>query len=157
MGKDVWYDESLLVPFMIRWPGRIPPRKDDLHFGNPDILPTLLDLMGLSKHIPVGVQGSNYSNTFRAQPDDRPSSAFYFYTAPQLIDRPDRCGVKTDRYTFVVDRNNRSDQLILHSNEQDLYQLENIADREREVVGALIVELNQWHCRTNDPWVLIDQ
>ena len=78
MGKDVWYDESLLVPFIIRWPGGISPGRDDLLFSAPDIMPTLLGLMGLTESIPSAAEGSNYSQAFLGYPCDRPASAFYF-------------------------------------------------------------------------------
>jgi len=152
MGKDVWYDESLLVPFMIRWPGRIPEGTDDLLFGTPDIMPTLLGLMGLVDSVPAGVEGVDYSRALIGEPCERPTSAFYFFSAPQFPDQPDRRGVRTDRYTFVVTRHAQGDEFILHDNETDPYQLENVAGREPGVVRALTEELNEWLRKTNDPW-----
>ena len=155
MGKDVWYDESLLVPFIIRWPGKISPGKDDLLFGTPDIMPTLLGLMGLSASIPPRTEGSDYSEAFLGHPCDRPASAFYFFSAPQFPDRPDRRGVRTDRYTFVVTRCDQGDELVLHDNVEDPYQLENMAAQEPGIVRSLTAELNRWLSKTNDPWPFI--
>ena len=152
MGKVVWYDESLLVPFMIRWPREIAPGTDDLLFSAPDIMPTLLGLMGLANATPSAVEGSDYAAAFLGQPSDRPTSAFYFFSAPQFPDQPDRRGLRTDRYTFIVIRPPQNDELILHDNLNDPYQRENIADQEPGVVRRLIRELNGWLRKTNDPW-----
>jgi len=152
MGKVVWYDESLLVPFMIRWPQMIAPGDEDLLFGVPDIMPTLLGLMGLASANPTGIEGTNYSAAFLGQPCDRPKSAYYFFTAPQFSDQPERRGVRTDRYTFVVFRQANGDELVLHDNLNDPYQLKNIAEQEPDVVLKLTQELNVWLKKTNDPW-----
>ena len=89
MYKDIWYDESLLVPFIVRWPNRIRPGTEDLLFSAPDIMPTLLGLMGVTNGIPADVEGTDYSAAFLGQPCERPTSAYYFYSAPQF---PDRAG-----------------------------------------------------------------
>jgi arylsulfatase A-like enzyme len=47
MTKNVHYEESMRVPFIIRWTGTLAPRTDDLLLSTPDIHPTLLELMGL--------------------------------------------------------------------------------------------------------------
>jgi arylsulfatase A-like enzyme len=152
MGKDVWYDESLMVPFMIRWPGKIESGSEVLLFSTPDIMPTLLGLMGLNVSVPAEVEGSDYARVFLGQPCDRPTSAFYFLAGPQFPDRPERRGVRTDRYTFVVIRQAGHDEFVLHDNLSDPYQLENIADQEPGVVYKLKEELNGWLQKTNDPW-----
>ncbi len=157
MYKDVWYDESLLVPFIIRWPNRITPGTEDLLFSAPDIMPTLLGLMGVDDGVPADVEGTDYSAVFLGQPCERPTSAFYFYAAPQFPDHPDRRGLRTDRYTFVVIRHEQGDEFILHDNVEDPYQLKNVAGQAPDVIQALTAELNGWLSRTNDPWQPIGQ
>lgn len=152
MGKEVWYDESLLVPFVIRWPGRIAPGHDDLLLSVPDIMPTLLGLAGHGSHVPPAVEGADYSEVFLGGAYERPTSAFYFHSAPQFPDQPERRGVRTHRYTFVVIRNAEKDELLLHDNIADPYQLENVAEGEPAVVKALTEELNRWLEKTGDPW-----
>ncbi len=49
MHKVVWYEESLLIPFIIRYPGVIEPGQEDLLIGVPDLMPTLLKLMGIEE------------------------------------------------------------------------------------------------------------
>lgn len=152
MGKSVWYDESLLIPFMIRWPGSILPGKDDLLLSAADIMPTLLGLMGCAGDIPDVVEGTNYSDALLGRACERPTSAFYFHTAPQSPAQCDRRGVRTERYTFVVIRNEQKDEFILHDNQEDPYQLTNIAEKKPHIVRALSKEINQWLIKTKDPW-----
>ena len=55
--KNSPFSESMNVPFIVRFPGKIKPRLDDLMLSSPDIMPTLLGLAGLSGSIPATVQG----------------------------------------------------------------------------------------------------
>ena len=152
MGKDVWYDESLLVPFIIRWPDRIAPGRDNLLFSAADIMPTLLGLMGFGHHIPDEVEGVDYSKVFLGKECERPESVFYFYSEPQSPEEPERRGIRTDHYTFVVSRDQEGDTSVLHDNQEDPYQLKNIADQKPALVKKLREELDRWLEKTNDPW-----
>ena len=42
--KNSIWRESLNIPFLVRYPGRVPHRVDDLLLSTPDIMPTLLGL-----------------------------------------------------------------------------------------------------------------
>ena len=44
--KNSIWRESLNIPFLVRYPGRVPHRVDDLLLSTPDIMPTLLGLAG---------------------------------------------------------------------------------------------------------------
>ena len=153
VSKNVHWEESMRVPFLIRWPGRIPARRDDLLISVPDIYPTLLDLMGLSSEIPEGVQGTSHAALFLGGDGPRPTSALYLKIPvenPALGWR----GVRTHRYTLAIHRREgQPDRSFLHDNIADPFQLENLADRRPEVVERLIEEeLLPWLRRTGDPW-----
>lgn len=49
MHKSVCYEESIGIPFIIRWPGKIPARRDNLLLSPADMMPSLLGLMGLDQ------------------------------------------------------------------------------------------------------------
>ncbi len=72
--KNTYYEEAVRVPFIIRWPGYIPIRRDDLLLSAPDIYPTLLDLMGFRGNIPASIEGTSYAPLFRGEQQDRPIS-----------------------------------------------------------------------------------
>jgi arylsulfatase A-like enzyme len=150
MHKGVWYDESLLVPFIIRWPERIRPGRDDLLLGVPDVMPSLLSLMGLGDQIPADIEGADLSGAFLGREIERPRSAFYIlpdYQAPHS----GRRGVRTHDHTFVVDRTGDEEQIILHDNRADPFQMTNIADAAPDIVAELHDELDGWLRKTNDP------
>ncbi len=151
MNKLVWYDESLLVPFLIRWPGRIRPGRDDLLLSVPDIMPSLLGLMGLGGNIPQEVQGKDYSAILRGQPMERPASALYMWIKPEDLSSGAR-GLRTHDYTYVVKREDGRESRMLYDNRNDCYQMENVAGRKPDVVRRLQDELTAWLERTRDCW-----
>lgn len=57
MGKNIWYEESIRIPFMVRGKGIAPGRTDEL-FASMDHMPTLLDMAGLP--VPDTVQGKSF-------------------------------------------------------------------------------------------------
>ena len=55
-GKNIFYEEAVRVPFLMRWQGNIPAGiRNDVCLNTPDIMPTLLSLMGLP--CPSGIEG----------------------------------------------------------------------------------------------------
>ena len=150
MHKVVWYDESLLIPFIIRYPEVIEPGEDDLLIGVPDLMPTLLQLMGIEE-LPEKVEGSDYSLVLTGDEGEKPTSAFYI--VPNL-DNPKfgNRGLRTDDYTFVIQRSEKGETVHLYNLSEDPYQQKECAEIEPEIVARLRMELNDWLQKTNDPW-----
>jgi len=150
MHKSVCYEESIGIPFIIRWPGRIPVRRDNLLLSPPDMMPSLLGLMGLSQSIPNDLEGSDYSSIMLGRPGTRPTSALYLNCAGQYGGNR---GLRTHRYTFAISRQkDGKNEVLLFDNKKDPYQLDNIAESSPEVVRRLTGELNQWLRKTKDSW-----
>ena len=106
MQKVVWYEESLGIPCIVRWPGRIAPRRDDLLLSVPDTMPSLLGLMGLGDKTPDGVEGADHSAMMLgAKAPARPDSALYLNVKPA---RPEigRRGGRTPPHTVARHRPN---------------------------------------------------
>jgi arylsulfatase A-like enzyme len=152
--KNVHFEESMRVPFLIRWIDRIQPRRDDLLLSTPDIYPTLLDLMGLDESIPSEVDGVSHAQLFLTGEGTRPESQLYLWT-PYGEPAWGRRGVRTKRYTLVIERSpGKPERTILHDNVSDPYQLENVADKKPDVVRELSEKhLRTWLERTSDPWL----
>jgi arylsulfatase A-like enzyme len=70
--KNVIFEESIQVPFLIRWPGRIKPGTDDLLISTPDLYPTLLELMSQESNVPTEVEGKSFAPTILGQKQERP-------------------------------------------------------------------------------------
>ena len=150
MHKGVFYEESIGIPFIIRWPGKIPARRDNLLLSPADIMPSLLGLMGLAHSIPNDVEGGDYSAIMLGGPGARPTSALYLNcSGPDGGNR----GLRTHRYTFTINRQkDGKNEILLFDNKNDPYQLENIAGSSPEAVRRLTGKLNQWLRKTKDPW-----
>ncbi len=58
--KHVWFEESVGIPFIIRWPGKIQPDRTGALLNSPDHLPSILALMGIRPG--DSVQGFDYSD-----------------------------------------------------------------------------------------------
>lgn len=74
MAKHVWYEESIGVPFCIRWPKVIAPRRTDLLLNTVDIMPTLLRLLQLD--IPNTVEGIDLSDYIIEEKSGGPEEAY---------------------------------------------------------------------------------
>jgi arylsulfatase A-like enzyme len=153
ISKNNRYEESMRIPFMIRYPGRIKPRRDDLLMSVPDLYPTLMELMGFKKDIPADVEGTSYAKQFTSSGGPRPDAQLYMWV--NVSDsKYGRRGIRTDRYTFVIVRQKgKEEKVILHDRTKDKYQLKNIAGERPEVVKELKEKLGELLRKTNDPWL----
>ena len=145
MTKNFIYDESFLVPFIIRYPG-IRPRVENLLMGTFDVMPTLMGLMGLKERIPKTVQGTNYSRglaTGNYDETPRPVSAPYLHGKDK--------GVKTNRYTYLVKSNGKVE---IYNNEADPYQIRRLGTKDipGKDLRLLKMELGNWLSRAGDVW-----
>lgn len=136
------WDESIRVPFVMRWPGHCPAGHQTPALLNAmDIMPTLLELVGL----PVGqtVEGSSFAASALGAQFCGPSSAFIHNTCPFGEPLPEWRGVRTVRYTYVE---TRQGPWLLYDNEADPYQLSNLVDRAgwAHVRRDLAEELRCW-------------
>jgi arylsulfatase A-like enzyme len=141
ISKNNPYEESMRVPFLIRWPGRIPARQDDLLLSTVDVYPTLLDLMGLGGEAPAEVQGTSYARLFWGEETERPSSQLYLWMP---VDRPalGRRGLRTERYTYVENRlPGEPSSCELYDRVEDPYQLVEISAQVPEVASELSAAL----------------
>lgn len=151
--KNNHYEESMRIPFLFRWPGRIKPRRDDLLVSVPDIFPTLLDLMGIGDAVPPSVEGISHAPLFLSGEGFRPQSQLYLWV-PYGKPEWGRRGIRTHRYTLMVSHMpEEPEDVVLHDNIEDPYQIENIASSQTEVVKGLIDrELKPWLEKTRDPF-----
>lgn len=148
MKKNVEFEESFGIPFIVRYPGTLKHRTDNLLFSAVDMMPTLLGLMGLSDQIPASVQGTDFSPLFRDGASGkvpRPQSALYFGAGPE------RRGIRTDKYTFVIGQDGVES---LYNNIDDPYQMKNLSlsdipENDRDMLAS---ELGTWLKTAEDQW-----
>lgn len=158
MHKSVWYEESLRVPFIARFPGRLEAgASDGLLLSAPDIAPTLLSLIGLGDRLPDTMQGANHADVLTGESDARPDSALYWAEGSGAR------GLRTARYTLArklgrsantreAGPDDATSATELYDNHNDPYQLHNLADEKPELVSELRGELQAWLGRIDDSW-----
>jgi len=162
--KNSIYTEAFEVPFLIRWPGLNTSRLDNLLMGTPDIMPTLLGLMGFEESIPEEVQGFNYAPVLTQESEiSRPKSALYIRNGSGPKDEqglvhsyfPVARGVKTHQYTLelVINKKHELVSSRFYNDNADPYQLNNMpVDFQDPVVKSLMQEMAFWLKQSNDPW-----
>ncbi|MCF7567070.1 sulfatase [Sabulilitoribacter arenilitoris] len=154
-GKDLPYEEAMRIPLIIKYPEKLSPRKEDLMLSIPDIYPTLMGLMGFENDIPQAVSGTNFTNYLFKGEGEIPQSQLYIWVGERT--NTGLRGVRTKRYTFVVNNNppiHIPDSLLLFDNHKDPYQMKNIAYQNPKLVDSLKTVLSDWLIRTNDPYKL---
>lgn len=152
IAKNNSYAESMRVPFLLRWPGRIKPGRDDLLLSTPDICPTLLDLLGFGAAIPKTVEGTSRARAILTGRGSRPSTQLYL-EIPYGRPGQGRRGIRTSRYTLTVIREEgRPERTTLFDDVKDPYQMRDIAPANPYFVRDLIEkDLNPWLKKTRDP------
>jgi len=153
ISKNNHYEESMRIPFIIRWPGKIESRSTDMLISVPDFYPTLLGLVGLGNLIPAFVQGTDHSSWIRKGTGETPESQLYIFVP---VDEPEwgRRGIRNHTYTMIINKMpDMPEEIILHNNLEDPYQLINVAEDEKNMVEELKKELKAWLQKTNDPWL----
>jgi arylsulfatase A-like enzyme len=125
--KQVPYDESVRVPFLLHWPALPEARKEvTVPFSTPDIMPTLLGLAGVP--IPATVEGLDFSGHLRGGPPPGDGAALIASYAifGNWKNQGGACeyrGVRTARHTYV---RTLQGPWLLFDNQADPFQLTNL-------------------------------
>ncbi|MEM9646191.1 MAG: sulfatase, partial [Planctomycetota bacterium] len=117
LGEHGWYDkrwmfeESLQMPFIIRWPGVVSPGVESKALiQNIDYAPTFLEVAGAP--IPAEIQGRSLVSLLkdRGQPTEDWRDAIYYayYENAAVHNVPVHDGVRTDRYKLMFFPRTRS-------------------------------------------------
>jgi arylsulfatase A-like enzyme/lysophospholipase L1-like esterase len=108
LGEHGWYDkrwmfeESLKMPFIIRWPGVVKPASEPAAMvQNIDYAPTFLEIAGAP--IPKEIQGRSLVPILKSgeTPKDWRDSIYYFYSGEPMHRVARHDGVRTDRYKLI--------------------------------------------------------
>ena len=108
LGDHGWYDkrwmyeESLMMPFIVKWPGVIDPgsRAKEL-IQNLDYAETFLDIAGVS--IPDDMQGRSLLPLLKGETVDdwRDSIYYHYFEHPGIHMVPRQNGVRSERYKLI--------------------------------------------------------
>jgi arylsulfatase A-like enzyme len=134
LGEHGWYDkrwmfeESLAMPFLIRWPGVVKPGvRSKALIQNIDYAPTFLEAAGVE--IPSDIQGRSLLPVFKnagAAPADWRKAIYYFYSGEATHRVAAHDGVRSDRYKlFYLPK---TDEWQLFDLEKDPQEMKSLHD-----------------------------
>lgn len=166
MGKHVWYEESVRIPFVVRVPG-VGGRRCSTCIGSQDMTPTVLGLLGIE---PPGVmEGDDLSPCLTGAQKDDPEHVSYLCACPgrapvlekfRAANRDPQSfgwrGVRTQRYTYVMELGydvTPCPNRYLYDNEADPMQLHPVAlqgAEGRRLAQVFEADVLQWMQRQND-------
>jgi len=152
--KQYPHDYSLRVPYIMRWPGKIPAgRQTGLLYGTMDIMPTVLGLMDLE--IPRECQGSNLAESLLSGDEDAvdyvPIWSFYQNSYNGVITRD-------WTYSTMKDAGEGSLHSVLFDRNNDPYQLNNLFESEdHQAVRDSLWEMTaEWMKKYEDPFYVYE-
>lgn len=126
--KQLAWDESVRVPFLIRYPNIEKNKGATINapINTPDILPTLLGLTNIN--IPKTIEGSDLSNLIKNPDPDFDRAALIMGVSPFGINYNDPAyrAVRTKQYTYERTVNGPS---MLFDNVKDPYQMNNLVNK----------------------------
>jgi len=122
--KRFMYEESLRMPFLIRWPGHIKP--GSVNKGmilNVDFAPMMLDAAGVK--VPADMQGRSFLPLLAAStPRGWRTAMYYRYYHPGDHNVAAHYGVRTNRYKLIFF--NKLNQWELYDLERDPLEMHNV-------------------------------
>lgn len=150
--KPAPFEEAMQVPFILRFPGRIPAGTDDLLLSTPDIHPTLLGLLGLADRIPPTVDGRNLAAAICRQPQAfRPEGQIYCQYTPGNPAAGIR-GWRTSSHTFFVSPTAPASGRFLYDRRSDPFQMDNLAARCPDLREGFEARMRKELHALGDPW-----
>ena len=156
--KRFMYEESIRMPFLVRWPANIKPgTKSDAIALNIDFAPTLLEIAGLP--IPAEMQGRSLLSVFRGRtPADWRTSMYYrYYHDPGDHNTRAHYGVRTRTHKLIHFW--KKNQWELFDLVNDPYELHNLYGEPGQdaQTSALKVELARLKSVVRDDDQLADE
>jgi arylsulfatase A-like enzyme len=154
--KATPFEESIHVPFLLRWPNKIGNRQStDVLFGSVDIMPSLLGLCGID--VPPGLSGRDLSYAILGEEGPMPDSVYLQILGEGWPGRGRWVGywraVRTDRWLYARWHENEYGPYLfdLHN---DPWEVNNVYHHPdfAPVREEMEVQLKQWMEKTQDPF-----
>ena len=133
-GADRMYSELLKVPFMIRLPDGNHRRTPALA-QFPDVLPTLLDLLGLGNNI-TSMHGKSFKSVVLGDEDSHRHSVICGFH-----EGVDRC-IRDTRWSYIQRPGNETDEL--YNLQDDPRETRNLVDEQHEEAVRLNAQFGQY-------------
>ncbi len=160
LGENGWFDkrwmyeESLRIPLIVRWPGKVKRGSVDEHLvQNLDFAPTLLDLAGAK--VPEKMQGRSFAPLLKGEdPDDWRDAIYYqYWEYPGAHSVRKHYGVRTRRYKLIHFHNAGTWEMFdLKKDPEELHSVYGDNDY-ADVQKRLMKKLKALQKRYGSPWL----
>ena len=156
LSKGTPHEESVHIPFIIRYPDRARGnRRTATLFNSVDVFPTLAGLCEID--VPDAVQGKNLSHAVLGEPGEEPDSVYLQILGPGWPPRTKTVGlwraVRTHRHTYARWKD-CGGKRVLYDRESDPLEMTNLIDEPEyvDVAHEMEVRLQRWIHETGDPF-----
>jgi N-acetylgalactosamine-6-sulfatase len=143
--KRSLYAGGVRVPFIVRWPGKVPAGKTDETsvITAVDLLPTFLEFAGVE--LPDGFQpdGESVASAFRAEGFSRTQPIFWEWRGPKVQPQTwPHLGVREGRWKLIT--NAELGRTELYDLESDWAETRDVSAEHPEVARSLTGKVNAW-------------
>lgn len=149
-GKGWLYEGGIRVPFSVAWTGRIPKGKvSDEPVTSTDILPTLLDLSGITP--PDTIDGISLAKLLTRNIAPQREAIYWHY--PHYHNGPPAAAIRKGKYKLIEwyekSLSNQSGAYELYDLNYDISENFNLSNELPQVVSSLKKELDRWRNSIN--------
>jgi len=153
------WSEACRIPFFVRWPGRVEPRRSAQPFGSIDFVPTLASLLGVDR--PAWAEGHDRAPVILGRASEEPRS--------QLLEVVDANrftpwhatwrALRTPRYTYARCAAFGDGEWMLIDRQEDPYEQHNLVDDPAAagLKAELAGELERRQAEVGDTWSAADE
>lgn len=148
--KTYIFQGGVVVPFIVRWPGKIAANKVDSTsvLGAVDLLPTFCELGGGQLASTYEPDGESFASIFKGEAFERSKALFWDWRFTVPFDRPncyDRwaaAAVRSGKWKLVADKN--FDHVELFDITADPYEKNDLSKDNPEIVSKLSNMWKEW-------------
>lgn len=151
VSKNHFHEESVRIPFIMHWDGKILARFDNqMLMSEPDIFPTVLNIMGIKTKLPADLDGRDFSPYITSGKGDYPKLQYIMGSVTASNTNTGFRGIRTAKYKLVYDLKGKRLDKYLFDIQEDRFELNNLYNNKPEVVSVLKKDLKAWLKQTND-------
>ena len=145
--KRSLYEGGVRMPFLVRWPQKIPAGRvdDSTVMSGVDMLPTICALAGVQSPKDWKLDGVDMSGTLKGSPAHRAKPLmwdFRYGVAGDTLNRSPMLAIRDGDWKLLM--NPDRSRVELYDIPHDSSELNNVADRHPDVVGKLSDALLKW-------------
>jgi N-acetylgalactosamine-6-sulfatase len=146
--KSSLYEGGIRVPFIVRWPGKVPAGKVDREtiISGVDLLPTFCKLAGVDYTDRVKPDGQDMSAAFLGRPIQRVNPLMWeFRYSPwgRLLQNSPVLAMRDGDWKLMM--NPDGSRIELYNLKQNVCEVDNLASENKKIVKRMSKELLEWH------------